>query len=142
MSIIYNGSIKPELDTRVAGTDLFTATASSTTSHYYNFEFTCEFNGLEIYAWDSNKGDTISLYVEYYAGELGWLRFKKFGKKFNVYPNHVNRVITFPTTPQLGVRIRVDYNCGANPVDFSLNVFQFSTREPVDISMGQQGENW
>lgn len=143
MSAIYIGSQRPELDTRAAGSDLFTATANSTTSHYFNFDFDCEFNGLEFYAWNPNKGDYLTLYVEYYATPLAkWNRYKKFGKKYNIYPDHVNRVVTIPALPSLGTRVRIDYTCGANAVDFSLNVFQFAAREVVDTSTAQEGEDW
>lgn len=141
--MIYSGSLKPELDTRVIGTDLYTASANVISSSYYNFTFDCEFNGLEIYAYNPNKGDKVTLYVEYYAGEdLGWLRFKKFGKSFNIFPNHVNRVISFATHPIVGTRLRVDYDCKGESVDFSLNLFAFSTREIVDTSTAKQGADW
>ena len=142
MSLIYNGSEKPELDTRAQGTDLFTATANSTTSHYFTFNFDCELTGMELFAWNPNKGDKVTIFVEYNAGAYGWLRFKKFSKSFNVYPNHVNRAIAFPTLPKAGTRMRVDYTCGENSVDFSLNVFQYAVREDVNASLGQQGEDW
>lgn len=138
------GSNNPLLDARLVGTDLFTATANSTTDHYFNFEFDCLFNGVEFYAFNSSAGDKVELSTEYYVPPMNtWLRYKKFGKNFNVYPNLLQKYILFPTTPQAGVRVRVRYiNVENVDVKFSMNLFVFKDQQELDLSLAQQGDDW
>ena len=138
------GSDKPILDARLTGSDLFTATANSETHHYFNFNFDCLFNGVELYAWDSNTGDKVELITEYYAPPLGaWLRYKKFGKTFNIYPNTLQNYILFPTEPKAGVRVKVTYNnTGNTDVKFSMNLFIFNDQQQVNTAVAEQGEDW
>lgn len=141
MSTVWIGNDKTELDAKVEGTDLFSAAANSVTSHYFTFSHSCTFTGIELYAWNSNPGDNITMLIEYYTGAV-WLRYKKFGKKFNVYPS-VDRVIMFPAEPSQGTRLRIDYdNKGGSSVDFSMNVFKFADSEKINPLLGEQGEDW
>lgn len=130
-------------DARLQGTQLFNA-AVGVTHHYFDFQFNCNFEGIEFYAWDSSKGDTLSMQTQYYAGPTyGWIRYKKFGKTFNVFPNNVTRIILFPTEPILGVRIKFTYdNKGSAPVDFSANLFQFKDHEVVNTAILDEGADW
>lgn len=138
------GSSKPRLDARLKGTDLFTAPANSTSEHIFYFTFDCKFNGIEMFAWDSNKGDHLALFTDYYVPPLAsWKRYKKFGKHFNVYPNNLQKYVLFPTEPSNGVRLRLEYtNTGNTAVDFSLNLFMFADRSLVDTSTASEGEDW
>jgi len=137
------GPSNPDLDARIQGSPLWTATANTKTQFELDFDFACDFNGIEFYAWDSHKGDNLKLWTEYYAGPYGWVFYKKFGDNFNVFPNNRTRIILFPTKPILGVRLVVEYdNKGQTDVDFSLNKFQFSDTERVLPSLLQSGTDW
>ena len=138
----YN-SDRPLLDARLEGIIFATATANSTTTETYSFTGDREFNGVEMYAWDSNPGDYLNFITEYYTG-TEWKRFKKFGKKWYVMPNTLHRVILFPNFTQNGVRIKVEYvNVDAsNDVKFVMNLFKFIDEQTVDTSIGEEGEDW
>ena len=140
----WTGSMNPSLDARLEGSPLFTATANSITEHIIGFDFACDFNGIEFYAWSSNAGDNLTFQTEYYAGPVyNWIPYKKFGKNFNVYPDHVTRVIIFPTKPFLGVRVKIKYdNKGTEDVKFSMNKFQFAEYENVNTAILDSGEDW
>lgn len=137
------GTDKPILDARLSGTDLFTAPAGQKTKFYFNFNFDCKFNGTEMYAWDSNRGDKLNLSTEYNAGPYGWKTYKKFGKEFNVYPNTIQKYILFPTEPKAGVRLVVEYdNKGVTDVEFSMNIFLFVDQQKINLSILEEGEDW
>jgi len=139
----WTGSKDPVLDARIEGSETFTATANSTTTHYIVFDFDCEFEGLEIAADNPTFGDHVEMSTEYNAGAYGWKRYKKFGKRFNIYPNHVSRIILFPTLPSAGVRIAISYtNTGNSDTKFSINKFQYVSRTVVKPSELQEGEDW
>lgn len=137
------GSERPLLDARLEGVIYGTATADTTTSFYYNFAGTREFNGVETYAWNASAGDYITLLTEYWSG-ASWLRYKKFAKKWYIFPDTPQRVILFPTAPKNGIRLRVDYTNthASQDVTFALNMFKFIEQQTIDISVGEQGENW
>ena len=140
MSISFDN---PNLDARLEGSDLFTATANSTTDHYFTFSHNCLFNGLEIYAWDSNPGDNIDFSIEYEAIPGVWYRYKKFGKNWNVLPNTLQSIVLFPAKPRAGLRARMKYeNKGNTDVKFIINFIKFADLESVNPLMGQQGEDW
>lgn len=144
----WNGAPNPSLDARIEGTPLFSAPAGTKTEFRITFDFDCDLQGIELFAWSSNPGDNVELRTEYDINNSPgnppiWRRYKKFGKNFNVYPNHVNRVIIFPTKPKVGVCLVVSYdNKGEEPVQFSLNKFQFIPLAKVDTSLGEEGEDW
>jgi hypothetical protein len=130
-------------DPRLQGMPLATATPGDT-EHYYVFPFNCNFEGIDLYAWDSNPGDHITFETEYYAGETyGWIRYKKFGKTWNVFPHEKTRIILFPTEPFLGNRIKCTYkNLGVSDVKFAINLFQFVDSKIVRPSYLEEGEDW
>jgi hypothetical protein len=137
------GTLFPVLDARLWGTDVFTAGAGVSSSHYIYIPFNCKFNGLDFFSWNPNKGDSVSFLTEYPVSQEVWRRYKKFAKKFNVYPNTRDRVILFPTEPKAGVRIHVIYhNVGQTPVDFSFNFFTYVEQAKIDPTKGEQGEDW
>jgi len=131
-------------DARLAGMPLASAPAEQISVHYFDFLFDCKFEGLDFYAWDSNPGDTLTLETEYYAGETyGWIRYKKFGKAWNIFPNEKLRIILFPTEPILGVRAKFSYdNKGTQPVKFAANMFQFIDHKTVNPAILGEGEDW
>jgi hypothetical protein len=133
-----------DYDARMTGSDKFTAAANSTTKHYFYFTFDCYFNGVELYAKDSNMGDKLKMYTEYYVPSLDvWKRYKKFGKEFNIYPNTIQNYVLFPATPQTGVRVCFEYtNTGNAEVEFSANFFIFADIEILDLSNLEEGEDW
>ena len=143
MSQLIFGTVDPLLDARLQGAMFETAPASAKSSYYFNFPFDCNFNGVDFYAWSPNSGDNLDLYTEYTTdGGTTWLRYKKFGKKWYVMPEK-ERVLLFPTTPSVGVRLRVDYdNVGPDAVKFVLNLWTFVDQTLVDPAQGQQGEDW
>lgn len=102
------------------------------------------FFGVSIYAWDSNKGDTVSMWTEYYVPPMSaWKKYKKFAKNFNVFPNVEMKDILFPTTPSNGVKLVIEYNnTGLNPVDFYVNLYNFVDQQEVDVSTASEGEDW
>lgn len=141
MSAQY-GSDNPLIDARLQGTPLFTATPGLST-HYHTFDFDCKMNGVEVYAWDANQGDNMSIESQYNAEPYGWKRYKKFGKNWNIYPNERSRIILFPTEPKAGVRLAFTYdNKGVVDVKFSINVFQFIDRQYINPSLLEEGEDW
>lgn len=142
MSAEY-GVTRPKLDARLQGSDVFTATANSTTEHYYTFDFDCDFNGVEIYTHGSEIGHKVKLTTEYNAGLYGWKRYKKFGKSFNIFPKCLQKYILFPTKPSAGVRVHISYtNPESSDVKFAVNFFQFVQQESVDPSQLQEGTDW
>lgn len=139
----WTGSSLPNVDARLEGSEVMSAVGNTSTEFYINFNFDCDMTGIEFYAWSPNKGDTLNFYTEYNAGPYGWKRYKKFGKNFNVFPNHISRIILFPTSPKAGSRIKVVYNnTGNSAVDFSINRFQFTAIEKIDPTKLQEGEDW
>lgn len=138
------GSDKPLLDARLEGKK-YTATANSTTPHYFDFAGDCIFNGIEIYVKDPLFDDEIELLTEYYIPPLDtWVRYKKFGKTFNIAPNTIQRYVLLPAEPQLGVRVRVNYKNTSPDTDvrFWVNYYVFNDLEDVDLSSGASGEDW
>jgi len=148
MSAEY-GSSNPLLDARLEGSNLFNAPANQASKHYYNFSVESgvpdvKFNGVSIYAYDANKGDKMNLWTEYTIdGGTTWLRYKKFGKSWNIAPNTLMKDILFPTTPTNGVRVVFEYiNNGNNAVDFFANLYNFIDQQVVNPAQGQQGVDW
>lgn len=143
------GSSNPELDARLEGMSLMTAPAGENTDFYFIVSLEegvpdMIFNGVSLYAWDSNKGDSITLSSEYYVPPLNqWNRYKKFGKNWNIYPNQLMKDILFPTKAFNGVRIKFTYhNVGVSDVDFSANLYNFVDQQSVDTMTLEQGYNW
>lgn len=141
------GQKKPRLDTRLEGV-LFSCTSGDST-HYYNFNYEAGikkvlFNGVETFAFDSNPGDYVTLWTEYFVPPMNaWKRYKKFGKKYYVFPNTTQKNILFPTEPTIGVRLVVKYhNTGTDPVNYALNLFNFVDRQTIDTSTASEGVDW
>jgi hypothetical protein len=136
-------SDSPLLDARLEGKK-YTATANSTTPHYFYFTRDCVFNGVEIYVKDANFDDEIELLTEYTTdGGTTWVRYKRFGKTFNVAPNLIQRYVLLPANPSLGVRVRINYkNTGNTDVKFWANYYVFTDLEEINPALGQQGEDW
>ena len=138
----------PLLDFRGEGI-AFKANASSVSRHEYNFTHEeavdfINFFGVSIYAWDSNKGDNVNMWTEYFVPPLdSWKRYKKFAKKFNIFPNMEMKDILFPTTPKQGVKLVIEYdNKGTSPVDFYINLYNFVDQQKVDTNVAGEGEDW
>jgi len=138
--VLY-GAENPALDAHLEGMIYGQATANDTTQFEYYFGRDYIFNGIQFYAWDSNKGDNISLSIEYWNG-ASWARYKKFGKSWYVTPNHLADIVLFPSKPTLGTRLVVEYTCGATATDFMVNGFKFISRQIVKASEGEEGEDW
>lgn len=143
------GTVAPLLDARLEGTQLFTALANTETNFYYYFQHESDvpdvkFNGVALYAYDANKGDSIELWTEYYVPPLNiWKRYKKFGKNWNIAPNTLMKDILFPTVPKNGVRVVFKYkNSGNNDVDFWINLYNFVDQQLVKPSLLEEGNDW
>jgi hypothetical protein len=137
------GSVKPELDIKLHGKPFFTATANEVSTHYFSMDFNCYMNGVQFYAWDSNKGDNVIMEMQYNAGELGWKRYKKFVKTWNIFPDDKSTNILFPKAALEGTRIMIKYdNKGMSDVDFAINLFTYSALTQVNIATGEEGEDW
>lgn len=137
----------PSVDARLQGAMHGSASADSVTEHSFILEFDCKLNGFEIYAKDSNIGDSLTFETQYNVGTTEtpvWYRYKKFGKDWFIAPNVLNKVLLFPTEPKAGVRISVKYSNthATNDVDFFINLYQFVDVEIVKTSEGQQGTDW
>lgn len=140
-----------EIDARLKGLIFGEASPNSTTEFYYIFDFDCKFNGLDFYVWNSNAGDNITLETQYNANpdpltresNPVWLRYKKFGKNWYVFPNVNKEIVLFPTTPKAGVRLVIKYNnVGNSAAKLAINGFIFTDSESVNPSLGQQGTDW
>ena len=133
----------PLLDARLEGKK-YAATANSTTPHYFYFAGDCIFNGIELYFDNPNFDDEIELLTEYTIdGGTTWVRYKKFGKTFNVIPKVLQKYVLLPAEPSLGVRVRINYkNTGGADVKFWANYYVFVDLQSVDVSVGAQGEDW
>lgn len=140
----WNGSENPRMDTRLQGSSLFSIPADTVKDLFINFEFDCDMTGIEFYAKNAELGDTMDFSTEYYVPPLNtWLRYKKFGKGYMVFPNHPTRIILFATTPKVGTRIKITYhNTGSQTVYLAVNRFQFIESQNVKASLGEQGEDW
>jgi hypothetical protein len=141
--------LAPFLDARLEGMGQMTALAGQVGTWYYTVNLSAPidklyFNGLSFYAWDSNKGDYLTLWTEYYVPPLNqWKRYKKFAKDWMVMPNTEMKDLLFPTTPTNGVRVVVQYhNVGANDVDFICNLYNFVDQQAVSPSALEEGEDW
>lgn len=143
MSEAY-GTSRPLLDARLEGGIFGTAVANDSTEFIYVYDFDALFNGVQLYAFNSNPGDRIFLSTEYNAGPYGWKRYKKFGKGWYVAPNQLNQIVLFPTYPKQGVRIKLVYENvhATNDVQFFLNLFNFVDIARVDTGTLQEGEDW
>jgi len=137
------GTNHPLLDARLEG-GKYTATANSITEHHFIFAGDCVFNGIEIFAKDSNFDDDIELYTEYYVPPLNeWKRYKKFGKKFNLAPNTLQKYVLLPAEPSAGVRVTIKYNnTGSTDVKFFANYYVFTDLAEVNPAQLQEGEDW
>lgn len=130
------------LDARLEGSEVFTVAANSAVTSYVNFSFDCDFNGIEFYSNTTDIGDKLDLHTEYYAGGP-WLRYKKFGKNWNIVPSILSRIILFPTSPKVGVRLALTYTNNTDvEVKYFVNKFQFINSETVNLAIGGQGEDW
>lgn len=144
----WTGSDNPKMDARLEGSQVFSVPANTTKIDYVMFDFDCSFNGIEIGSSTTKVGDSVSLWTEYLAIVLGdgteiWLRYKKFGKSWNIFKNNITRIVLFPTLPKDGVRLAIKYkNTNAEPVNYAINKFQFVDSEPVNVYLGQEGEDW
>jgi len=145
----FNINNAPLLDARLEGMGVMTAPAGEVATYYYTVNLPQHidrqyFNGISFYAWDSNKGDYLTLWTEYYVPPLSaWKRYKKFAKEWMVMPNTEMKDILFPTTPTNGVRVVIEYhNVGANPVDFVANLYNFVDQQQVSPSQLQEGDDW
>lgn len=137
------GNWKTLLDARLEGAFFESAPANTTTSYYYTFDCVQDFNGVQLYAWDSSPGDNISLSTEYWDGTV-WKRYKKFGKNWYIFPNEVQEVVLFPSRPNGNTRIRLDVtNTHATvPMQFAMNLYKFIDQQLVQSSLGHEGDNW
>lgn len=135
------GTDRPKIDTRIQGTSKFTA-AVGTTQHYFTVPFDCLLNGVQLYANNSNVGDSISFEVQYNYGGT-WKRYKKFGKGLFFAPNAWTEFISVPAEPIQGMRIEFEYvNTGASQVDFVVNVLTYTPQVSIDVENGVEGEDW
>lgn len=147
--MIFRTDQAPLLDFRGEGVEYQAPVQVESSFHYYNFTHEqavgfINFFGVSIYAWDSNKGDKITMWTEYYVPQLDeWKKYKKFAKNFNIFPNTEMKDILFPTTPTNGVRLAIGYtNKGSTPVDFYINLYNFVDQQQVSPSHLEEGEDW
>jgi len=135
-----------DLDARLEGAGtVLVVPANTTKAFYFPFQTDTLFNGMELFAFTSTKGDKIMMQTEYYVPQLeAWLRYKRFAKNFMIFPNVVQKYILFPTEPIVGIRVRIDYtNVNATEVaEFTYNLFKFDNLAKVDVTQGEQGDDW
>lgn len=132
-----------EYDTRLEGWEI-SAVPVGQSVHYYSFTHDSFFNGVEIYNNATAMGIKVSMYSEYYVQQLTqWKRYKKFAKDYCLVPGGIQKSLLFPTTPGVGVRIKlvIDNNSGSQ-FDMFLNLFKFAALETVDPTLLQEGEDW
>lgn len=143
MSEVNFGTSRPELDGRLEGWGLKTATANSKTTHSIVLTEDVMFNGIEFYAWSSHAGDNLTLSTWYPDGQGGWLRYKKTAKNWMIFPDTLNRIVLFPSYPATGIKIQIEYdNKGQSDVEFAINLFKYIDTIKLDVSQGEQGEDW
>jgi len=143
---MYN-SETPSLDARLQGIGVFSATANIVSDHYFEIDGQYMFNGIELYAWDSNIGDNISLSSEYNIGSIEtpvWKRYKKYGKSWNVFPNSPERIVLFPADLTVGVRLKFSYDNkhATSAVNFCVNLFTYIDQIEINTSIAEEGEDW
>lgn len=135
------GSDRPNLNARLHGLGVFTATPGQST-HYHEVEFDCLFNGIEFMADNANIGDNLTFELEYIYGET-WKRYQRFGKEWNIFSGYPARVILFPTRPKDGMRFKIVYNnVGESDVKFVANVFTYSDYQMINTEEGEEGTDW
>jgi len=135
------GSDRPKIDTRIQGAGKYTA-PTGTSQHYFTIPFDCLLNGVQLYAKDSNVGDTVSFEVQYDYGGV-WKRYKKFGKGLYFPPNAWTEFISVPAEPKQGMRLEFEYvNTGSTSVDFTVNALTYSPQTVIDVASGAEGEDW
>jgi hypothetical protein len=135
------GSDRPKLDARLQSAGLFIATPGSST-HYFVLPFDLMFNGLQFYAYSSNKGDLVNVEMQYLYGET-WKRYQKYSKNWYVFPNQVTEIKTIPAYPLYGMRIAFSYtNEGDANVDFAVNLYTYVPVVNVDVANGEEGIDW
>ena len=137
-----------KIDARLEG-KFFNAPANAKTKFYYSFSHEQEienvrFIGTALYAWNSNAGDNVTLWSEYYVPQLSvWKRYKKFAKTFQIFPNMQMKDLLFPTTPSNGVRVVIEYdNKGNSAVNFAMNFYNFVSIQTIDFSVLGEGVDW
>jgi len=132
----------PELDARMKGV-IFKDIPTGTSEQEYIFPFDCMFNGLTVGSNVTKLGSSVRLETRYQAGPSTWLRYKKFGDSWNLYPGNIDKNILFPTKPKAGIKlvIIVENNEGS-PIDIAVNLYQFADSEIVIPQEGQQGVDW
>ena len=144
---LFDTTNAPLLDFRGEGVHMVFPVGTS--RQVYNFSHEPEavkvsFFGVSIYAWDSNLGDKVNMWTEYWVEPLGqWKRYKKFAKNFNIYPKTEMKDILFPTTPTNGVRLVIEYNnTGIGDVNFFMNLYNFVDQQTVDLATASEGVDW
>ena len=144
----YGQFTESEYDAHLEGFNISDAPLGTSEHHFY-FTYDCSFMGAAMYSSVTKLGTTIDIRTEYFAGlhpvtnEQIWLRYKKFGKSWNMFPNYVCKSILFPTKPKVGIRIVVTINNNdVGPIDFGMNLFNFADIEVVNPSLGQEGKDW
>lgn len=140
MSFRFGGD-RPKVDTRLQKAGKYTA-STGTSKHYFEFEFDCLFNGLQVFSTNANLGDTVSLEVQYNYGGA-WKRYKKFGKEWFIFPNNILDIISVPSEPKDGMRIEFEYNnTGESSVDIFVNIYTYYDQTTINVAAGQEGEDW
>lgn len=140
MSYLF-GSDRPQVDTRYQSTGILTATPGEST-HYFVIPFDLMLNGLHFYAWNSNKGDHVTIEMQYQYNEE-WKLYQKYSKDWIVIPNTNIIINTPPTRPLDGMRIAIKYhNTGEVNIDFAINLLTYVDEVSIDISSGESGVNW
>lgn len=133
---------KPELDARLKGL-LFKDIPTGISQVEYIFEYDCSFNGAAIASSVTKLSTSIKLETQYTIGDDIWLRYKKFGDSWNLYPNYICKNILFPTQVKAGIKLIITIdNKEGSLIDLGINLFTFIPSEEVKPELGQQGEDW
>jgi len=133
----------PHKDARLKGL-LFKDIPIGISTVEYIFEYDCAFNGAALFSDVSSIGSSLAMETQYTIdGGTTWLRYKKFAKGWNLFPNYVCKTIMFPTMPKAGIKLLITVdNKEGGPINIGMNMFTFTDLEKVSPSLGEQGVDW